>query len=71
VEALTARTPTFTARELDKALSYGALTKDERATFRGEILAQQNVSRGRPDTEQGRYQGRCAPQARPIAASMC
>ena len=43
VEALTARTPTFTARELDKALSYGALGKDEKAEFRAEILAQQNV----------------------------
>ena len=39
VEALTERVPTFTARELDKALSYGRLSKEERATFRDEILA--------------------------------
>ena len=39
VEALTERVPTFTARELDKALSYGRLSKEERGTFRDEILA--------------------------------
>ena len=43
VEALTERVPTFTARELDKALSYGRLSKEERATFRDEILASSNV----------------------------
>jgi hypothetical protein len=43
VEALTERVPTFTARELDKALSYGRLSKDERATFRDEILASGHV----------------------------
>ena len=43
VEALTERVPTFTARELDKALSYGRLSKEERATFRDEILASGHV----------------------------
>jgi hypothetical protein len=43
VEALTERVPTFTARELDKALSYGRLGKEERATFRDEILASGHV----------------------------
>ena len=43
VENLTQRVPTFTARELDKALSYGSLTKDERAAFRKDILASDNV----------------------------
>ncbi len=43
VANLTARTPTFSARELDKALSLGKLTKDERAEFRAEILADKNV----------------------------
>ena len=43
VEALTERVPTFTARELDKALSYGRLGKEERATWRDEILASGHV----------------------------
>ena len=43
VDNLTARTPTFTARDLDQALKYGVLTKDERAEFRGQILANPNV----------------------------
>jgi len=37
VENLTQRVPTFTARELAKALSYGSLSKDERAAFREQI----------------------------------
>jgi hypothetical protein len=51
VEALTERTPTFTARELDKALSYGTLSKAERAEFRGAILADQNVIGLREEAE--------------------
>ncbi len=43
VGRLTERNPTFTARELDKALSYGTLSKEERAEFRNQILAQKNV----------------------------
>ena len=57
VANLTQRTPTFTARELDKALSYGGLSKDERAAFRGEILADKNVIglRETPTGEVTRY----------------
>jgi hypothetical protein len=43
VGRLTERNPTFTARELDKALSYGTLSKEERAEFRNQILAHENV----------------------------
>jgi hypothetical protein len=54
---LTQRTPTFTARELDKALSYGNLTPDDRAAFRSEILADKNVVglRETPDSDVTRY----------------
>ncbi len=60
VANLTQRTPTFTARELDKALSYGGLSKDERAAFRGEILADKNVIglRETPTGEVKRYTAR-------------
>ena len=43
VGRLTERNPTFTARELDKTLSYGTLSKEERAEFRNQILAHENV----------------------------
>jgi hypothetical protein len=43
VAALTERVPTFTARELDKALRLGIEDKRELAKFKGEILAHQNV----------------------------
>jgi ATP-dependent exoDNAse (exonuclease V) alpha subunit len=57
VDNLTARTPTFTARELDKALHYGVLTKDEREKFRSEILADKNVIglKDTPDAKVTRY----------------
>lgn len=60
VDNLTARTPTFTVRELDKALSLGTMTKDERAEFRGEILADKNVIglRETPDGDVTRYTSR-------------
>jgi hypothetical protein len=40
---LTETNPTFTAKELDKVLAYGGLSKEERAGFRAEILAAKNV----------------------------
>ncbi|MGP8268406.1 MAG: AAA family ATPase [Beijerinckiaceae bacterium] len=43
VGRLTERNPTFTARELDKTLSYGTLSKEERTEFRNQILAHENV----------------------------
>ena len=57
VDNLTARTPTFTARDLDKALQLGMLSKDERTAFRAEILADKNVIglRERPDGPVTRY----------------
>jgi hypothetical protein len=57
VENLTARTPTFTPRDLDKALHYGVLTKDEREKFRSEILADKNVIglKDTPDAKVTRY----------------
>jgi Relaxase/Mobilisation nuclease domain len=51
VENLTARSPTFTARELDNALAYGKLDKKERAAFRAEILAHQNIVGLREETQ--------------------
>jgi hypothetical protein len=59
VDNLTQRTPTFSARELDRALSLGMTDKDERAKFRSEILADKNVvglqEAGRPEAEVTRY----------------
>jgi hypothetical protein len=52
VDNLTQRNPTFTARELDKALSYGGLGSDEREKFRSEILADKNVV-GLKETAEG------------------
>jgi hypothetical protein len=54
---LTQRTPTFTARELDKALSYGNLSVDDRAKFRADILADKDVIglRETPDSDVSRY----------------
>jgi ATP-dependent exoDNAse (exonuclease V) alpha subunit len=43
VAALTERTPTFTARELDRALFLGMRDKEDRAKFRAEIVAGKNV----------------------------
>ena len=43
VAALTERTPTFTARELDRALFLGMPESGERAKFRAEIVAGKNV----------------------------
>ena len=37
-DLLTERSPTFTARELDKALMLASITPDDRAKFRAEIL---------------------------------
>jgi hypothetical protein len=42
-EIFTERVPTFTARELDKALVYSGLTKEERTAFRSQILGDDNV----------------------------
>ena len=50
VENLTARNPTFTARELDNALAYGQLDKKERGEFKAEILAHQNIIGLREET---------------------
>jgi hypothetical protein len=57
VANLTARTPTFTARELDKALSYGGLESGERDKFRAQILADKNVIglKETPDAKVTRY----------------
>jgi len=43
VDALTERTPTFTTRELDRALFLGIANKAERAAFRAEVLADKNI----------------------------
>ena len=43
VAALTERTPTFAARELDRALFLGMPDSEERAKFRAEILADKNI----------------------------
>lgn len=43
VAAMTERTPTFTARELDRVLSYAILDKKERAAFFREVLAENTV----------------------------
>jgi hypothetical protein len=51
VAILTERSPTFTGRELDKALSYGLPDRKELAKFEGEILADQNVIGLREQTE--------------------
>jgi ATP-dependent exoDNAse (exonuclease V) alpha subunit len=40
---LTETNPTFTAKELDKVLAYGGLSKEGRSEFRAEILADKNV----------------------------
>jgi hypothetical protein len=51
VENLTARSPTFTSRELDKVLAYGKLDRQERGEFKGEILAHQNIVGLREETQ--------------------
>jgi ATP-dependent exoDNAse (exonuclease V) alpha subunit len=43
VDLLTERSPTFTARELDKALQLAKMTPDDRKTFRTEILTSGEV----------------------------
>jgi hypothetical protein len=42
-EAMTERSPTFTARELETALASGGLDRKERAEFKAEIFAHENV----------------------------
>jgi ATP-dependent exoDNAse (exonuclease V) alpha subunit len=42
-EIFTERVPTFTARELDKALVYSGLNKEERTAFRSQILGDDKV----------------------------
>jgi ATP-dependent exoDNAse (exonuclease V) alpha subunit len=54
---LTETNPTFTAKELDKVLAYGGLSKEDRAGFKAEILADKNVIglRETADSEVSRY----------------
>lgn len=40
---LTDRNPTFTARQLDKVLGYASLSREDRAAYRAEVLADENV----------------------------
>ena len=40
---LTETNPTFSARDLDKVLAYGGLSKEDRAGFKAEVLADKNV----------------------------
>jgi hypothetical protein len=51
LEALTDRTPTFTARQLDNVLGYAGLDRKERAAYRAEILADKNVIALREQTD--------------------
>ena len=40
---LTETNPTFSAKELDKVLAYGGLSKEDRAGFKAEILADKKI----------------------------
>ena len=51
LDILTEHSPTFTARELDRALRYSTLSKQEVAEFSAGILAAQNVVGLREETQ--------------------